>query len=85
MTWYSCSFGFKKFLTDESFSGNGGLPVEVVRELSMLQLLNGAHPNVMRMVDASLIESEGIPTFVSAGGALTRAILYLALSTLRNV
>ena len=55
--------------------GNGGLPVEVVRELSMLQLPNGAHPNVMRMVDASLIESEVVPTFVSAGGALTRAIL----------
>jgi serine/threonine protein kinase len=44
----------------------------------MLQLLNGAHPNVMRMVDASMIESEGISTFSmvmpKAAGSLSSAI-----------
>ena len=37
---------------EEAWSGGGGLGVEVLRELSMLRLLNGAHPNVMRMAGA---------------------------------
>jgi hypothetical protein len=36
---------------------------KVIRELSILRLLNGAHPNIMRMMDASTIEFEGVPMF----------------------
>ena len=40
----------------EEGGGSSGLDVGVLRELSILRLLNGAHPNIMRMVDVSNIE-----------------------------
>ena len=40
-----------RYEADETFGCGLGMGVEVLREISMLQLLNGAHPNVMHMVD----------------------------------
>ena len=42
----------------EEGGGTSGLDVGVLRELSILRLLNGAHPNIMRMVDVSNIEDQ---------------------------
>ena len=42
----------------EEGGGASGLGVGVLRELSILRLLNGAHPNIMRMVDVSNIEDQ---------------------------
>ena len=42
----------------EEGGGSSGLDVGVLRELSILRLLNGAHPNIMRMVDVSNIEDQ---------------------------
>ena len=37
---------------------DAGMAIGAVREMSMLRLLNGAHPNVMRMADVSIFEGE---------------------------
>ena len=46
---------------DEDWEDNGGssgMDVGALREMSILRLLNGAHPNIMWMVDVSHIEDQ---------------------------
>eukprot|EP00729_Bicosta_minor_P002009 gene2009-32441_t len=59
--------------------GGSGLQIDVLREISMLRYLNGAHPNVIRMHDASYLDNEdGVPAFTmimpKAAGSLGGAI-----------
>lgn len=42
----------------EEGSGSSGMDVGALREMSILRLLNGAHPNIMRMIDVSHIEDQ---------------------------
>jgi serine/threonine protein kinase len=43
----------------DTCEGERSLPVGVLREISMLKLLHGAHPALMRVVDVAEIEQEG--------------------------
>ena len=52
----------------EDRSGSSGMDVGALREMSILRLLNGAHPNIMRMVDVSHIEDQARGTALPRRG-----------------
>ena len=53
---------------------DSGVDVGALRELSVLRLLNGAHPNVMRVVDVSELDGELCMIMPKAAGDLSAAI-----------
>jgi serine/threonine protein kinase len=59
---------------DESSSSCNGIDVGALREMSMLRYLNGAHPNVMRMVDVSRLEDQFCMIMPKLAGSLSAAI-----------
>eukprot|EP00965_Chrysotila_dentata_P053091 1762010-Pleurochrysis_carterae.AAC.2 len=44
---------------EPSGGNDGALPIGVLREISILRFLNGAHPNIMRVQDVSELDQDG--------------------------
>jgi serine/threonine protein kinase len=62
-----------------------GVDVGALRELSMLRLINGAHPNVMKMLDVTCMEGKLTLIMPKAASNLSDAIEKQRLSTSQKV
>ena len=71
--------------SDESVDNTGGVDVGVLRELSVLRLINGAHPNIMRMIDVTEIEGKLTMIMPRAASNLSDAIEKQKLSCVQKV
>lgn len=71
--------------SDESVDNTGGVDVGVLRELSVLRLLNGAHANIMRMIDVTEIEGKLTMIMPRAASNLSDAIEKQKLSCAQKV
>ena len=69
----------------ESLENTCGIDVGVLRELSVLRLLNGAHPNIMRMIDVTEMEGKLTMIMPRAESNLSDAIEKQKLSCAQKV
>ena len=53
---------------------DASIDVGVLREVSMLRMLNGTHPNVMKLIDMSELEGSLCMIMPKLAGDLTHAI-----------